>query len=107
MSQGLELLYVPIGTKEDASQLARKLLKKKLIACANIISNMTSIYEWQGTIEEESEWVVIFKTSSDKSQECMTEIESLHPYDTPCVLKLSASDCNPAYRDWVFNQLES
>ena len=104
-AQNIEIFYVPIGTLEEAKKIARQLLEKKLIACANIIPGVTSIYQWKGNIEEDSEFIVIFKTSKEKSLQCRSEIEKLHPYDTPCVLNLSSSSCNEPYQDWVLQQL--
>jgi periplasmic divalent cation tolerance protein len=80
------------------------LLEKKLIACANIIPGMTSVYQWQGKIEEEKELVIIFKTTDEMSKKCMETIEKLHPYDTPCVLKINSAECNKDYLSWAYSQ---
>ncbi|MER3328076.1 MAG: divalent cation tolerance protein CutA, partial [Candidatus Kapaibacterium sp.] len=40
---------------DNAKQIAHKLVKEKLAACVNLFPGVTSIYEWEGAIEEEEE----------------------------------------------------
>ena len=56
------LFYVPCPSLEVAKEIARPLVEKRFVACANIINNCTSIYEWEGKLEEASEVVLILKT---------------------------------------------
>ena len=64
------------------------LLRKKarLAACGNILPGVTSVYEWQGKIETETEVSLILKTKADKTEELTKFVVENHPYDTPCVV---------------------
>ena len=59
------MIYVTHKNKEDAEKIARHLLGKKLIACANIFP-INSLYLWKGEIERSKEVVSIFKTKREK-----------------------------------------
>jgi periplasmic divalent cation tolerance protein len=95
----IALAYVPCPNDEQATLIARRLLEKKLIACANIFP-IRSIYEWQGKIEEEAEVVLLAKTTPELFLALRAEVEAIHPYDTPCVLRLSG-EANEKYFSWL------
>jgi periplasmic divalent cation tolerance protein len=56
-------IYITNPTKEEAKKIAKHLLEKKLIGCANIFGPINSIYNWQDKIIYETEFVLIAKTS--------------------------------------------
>ena len=56
------LIYTTFETVEDAKSVGRILVESRLAACVNIIPSMTSIYEWQGQLQEAGEAVMIIKT---------------------------------------------
>ena len=60
--------------------------KARLAACGNILPGVTSVYEWQGKIETETEVSLILKTKSDKTEALTEFVVENHPYDTPCVV---------------------
>ena len=61
----LRWLYVTTKDSSEAKKLAKVLLENKLIACANILPEMTSLYEWNGEIEESLESVLVLKTKQE------------------------------------------
>jgi periplasmic divalent cation tolerance protein len=95
----LILLYVTNPSKEEAERIARQLLDRKLIACANIFP-ITSIYRWEGRVAKESEYVLLAKTVKEKLGQTEKEIKKVHPYKIPCIIKISA-EANKEYSDWV------
>src|SRR5690606_19325289 len=56
------LVYMTAPSREEAMKIAGTVVQEKLAACANILSHVTSIYEWQGKMQTEEECVVILKT---------------------------------------------
>ncbi len=96
-------LYVTAPDPETARQIARTLVAEKLAACVNISSPMTSIYEWEGALEETVEIALIVKTTAAAATRVTDRINALHPYDTPCIaaLPVSAHGSAPAFLDWV------
>lgn len=97
----LRLIYTTFSTQKQAKKMARILLNKNLIACANIYAPMISMYKWKGGIEEESEVPVIFKTTDKKAKEVMVEIKENHPYETPCITVIKPEDTNAPFLNWM------
>jgi periplasmic divalent cation tolerance protein len=90
----LILFYCPCPSIDEAKKLAHALLEKKLIACANILPGMVSIYEWKGSLHDDSECLALFKTTKERAQEVETLLTSLHPYEIPAILQFEASKVN-------------
>ena len=84
------LVYTTFPDEATANAVARALVERKLAACVNLIPGMTSIYAWEGAVEEAREIVGIVKTRKDKADAVGVAIRELHPYDTPVVLLLPA-----------------
>lgn len=102
--KNLVFLYVTNSSIENAKNLAKHLLEKRLIGCANIFP-INSMYWWNDKIESADEVVLIAKTTVEKAELAQNEIESIHPYDIPCVIKLNA-DPNDKYLEWIKEQLK-
>lgn len=97
----MHLLYVTCATKEEAMHLTRELLTRQLIRCANILPAVTSLYEWEGQMQEESEVVIIMKTSDDKLELAIKHIEAIHQYNCPCVVAIAANKGHAPFLNWV------
>jgi periplasmic divalent cation tolerance protein len=97
------LLYTTWPDEASAQAAARTLLEDKLIACANILGPSTSIYRWQGKVENATEIVVLFKTGSETANKARDRIAALHPYDEPAILNLAVhqTGSSHAFLDWV------
>lgn len=101
----LTLLYLTCPNKDEALRIAQKLIAARLIACANILPNMTSVYEWQGELCVEEEVVLILKSTLDKFEAIREEVLRLHSYEIPCILSLPVLDAHAPYRDWLLERL--
>lgn len=95
------MLYVTVGTSEEARSIAQALVSEHLVACVNIIDNVASIYHWDGAIQEDSECLLLAKTSITQRDAAMARVEELHSYDTPCVVAYDMSAGLPDYLSWV------
>ena len=81
-------IYSTTGNMEDAKKIAHSLVEEKLVACVNIIPKIESVYRWQGKIEEDSECVLIAKTTDKNVDKTIQRIKELHPYDLPDIIVL-------------------
>ena len=92
-------MYVTHPDKETAEKIVTHLLKTKRIACANLFP-IESIYTWKGKKEQIKEIVSLLKTKEELWEELKKEIENMHPYQTPCIIKIHA-DANPIFTAWI------
>ncbi len=96
----LILVYITNPSKEEAGKIAKHLIGKKLIACANIYDNVASIYPWEGSLVEEKEAILIAKSVPEKFEAIKEEVKKIHSYTTPCIIKIPVEP-NNEYSDWV------
>jgi periplasmic divalent cation tolerance protein len=85
----------------EAPQLARTLLEEKLIACCNILPQVSSMYWWNGEITTDSEALLIIKSRADLVDPLMARIKELHPYEVPEILVLPVETGFEGYLNWV------
>ena len=81
-------------------KIGKQLVEKKLVACVNI-SKIDSIYSWKGKIENDSEYLAIFKTTKKNQASLKNEIKKLHPYDVPEIAEITVNSMNKPYLDWL------
>jgi len=87
-----------------AEPLARKLLKERLVACANLIRGLRSLFWWNGKLDKARETLLVFKAPARNIPRLMARIRVLHPYDVPEILVLNVSAANPPYAKWVLKE---
>ncbi|RZD32965.1 MAG: divalent-cation tolerance protein CutA [Thaumarchaeota archaeon] len=87
-------------SKQSVTSIANKLVKKKLAACVNI-TNISSIYAWKGKIENQSEYLALFKTSKKNQSKLKKELQKLHPYDIPEIAEINVDSINQSYLKWI------
>ena len=95
------LLYLTCANKDEAKTIARTLIDERLIACANILGKMTSVYRWEGTVVEDEEIAVLLKTRRDMAARATERVKELHSYDLPCVVGLPTQGGNPDFIGWL------
>ena len=93
------IIYVTHPDEASANKISSELIQKKMVACANIFP-MQSAYWWQGNIENEKEYVSILKTIQENFDKVKNEIEKVHQYEIPCIMKIEVS-ANEAYENWI------
>jgi len=94
------LIYVTFPTKKSAKKIAKELVDKKMIVCANIRKH-TAVYHYQNKTYEEKEFGSILKTKKTKWKEVRKFILKNHPYDTPVILKIKIDGANDGFNKWV------
>jgi periplasmic divalent cation tolerance protein len=96
---GFIIIYITHPDLKTAKKIAGELLERRLIACANYFP-IESAYWWQGKVEHSKEIVSLVKTSSKNWVKVKAAVEQLHPYDTPCIIKIEA-EANNDYEKWI------
>ena len=103
MYRNLRMVYVTTKDKTEARTIAKTLIEEQLVACANILDGMESIYRWEGKIVEDQECVLILKTPYHNVPRITDRIKNLHSYEVPCVISLTMTEQegNEEYLDWI------
>lgn len=100
------LIYAlyPKAYLEKIKHHVNYLLKKKWVACVNILPSVNSIYLWKENgkeeICEEEELIIFFKTMKNREEKVKNYLVDNHSYNTPCVITLS-SEANKEYLDYL------
>lgn len=95
------IVYVTVPSLSEAEKISQTLLNKKLVACANILPNVTSHYWWHEKIESDTELLIIFKTIKEKITAVIEEVKKLHPYDVPEIIAMPIIYGNEQYLSWI------
>lgn len=95
------IVLTTVGADFDPRPLARELVEQRLVACVNIVPAVTSIYRWQGRVDEEGEQLLIIKTVDANVEELRDALFALHPYDTPEFVVLPVAATSEAYGAWL------
>ena len=89
------------ATEADAERLGRALVDARLAACVTLIPSARSIYHWQGTVEENTECLLLIKSSRALFPALQLEIEKLHGYAVPEVMALPVVAGSENYLNWL------
>jgi periplasmic divalent cation tolerance protein len=100
------MLYVIYPDISSARAVANMLLENNLVACANILGEIKSLYKWEGKVVEESETVMLLKLDSKLLDQVRDRILHNHPYEIPCLLELPINSWNSRYTQWVQSQFK-
>lgn len=95
------LIWCPFGDSRSAEAVADTLLEERLIACANILPAIRSLYRWKGERGEGAEVAVLFKTRADLLDAAVARLEALHPYDAPAISGWRCDAAGAATLAWL------
>jgi len=100
------LLYMTAGDREEALALARMLVGERLAACANVLGAATSVYRWDGAVQEEDEFVLVAKTVEDRVEAAARRVREAHSYDSPCVVAVPIAGGDAEFLSWVRDEVQ-
>lgn len=102
-------LVLALSTAPDAdhaARIARALVDERLIACANLVPGLTSIYRWQGEVQADAEVLLLMKTRRALVPRLKERLPQLHPYQVPELVVTEVTDGLAPYCDWVRGETE-
>ena len=103
-SQVVVVLVTTSGT-DESERLARVLLDLKLIACANTVPAIRSLFRWEGRLEGSDESLLIMKTTGDALEHLAETVKRHHSYDVPEIIALPLAWGSPEYLSWVAGEV--
>ncbi|MFA5363665.1 MAG: divalent-cation tolerance protein CutA [Candidatus Bathyarchaeia archaeon] len=99
------VVLMTTSSREEAEKIAYTLLEEKLIACANILDKVSSLFLWQGKIDKQNETLVIMKSHETLFKKLSQKITEIHSYEVPELLALPIVDASQAYANWLRDSL--
>jgi periplasmic divalent cation tolerance protein len=97
----MHLIYITFPDREKALETASSLVRDRLVACVNLYDGVTSVYEWEGQVQQSSECTLICKTSDGNVEGVIDYIAKLHPYSCPCIVAVKVQAGHDAFLEWV------
>jgi len=94
-------IYWTCGSLDEARQTSRYLVEQKLVACANIIPWIESVFLWDDQLDITQETIVIFKTCASQFEAVKKAILERSKYEVPEILMVPILGGNQEYLDWV------
>jgi len=105
----MELFEVEVTCpdKDSARAVATACLRARLVACANILPKVESLFCWQGQIDSESETLLRMKTPARHFDAVCKVIRDNHPYALPAIVALPVQAMGPGVADWVAQEVQA
>lgn len=101
----LAVVMTTVGSEAEAHRLAHTLVAEGCVACAQVLPKITSYYHWQGSLQTDSEFLILFKLPATAYPRLEQRLRTLHPYDEPEILALSATQVSKTYLAWALDQV--
>jgi periplasmic divalent cation tolerance protein len=89
-----------VGNLGEAQSIACALVGRRLAACAQI-SEIESFYTWQGSVQNEKEFRLLFKTTDERYPAVEAAIKELHPYELPAIHAFALEHVYAPYAAWI------
>jgi periplasmic divalent cation tolerance protein len=96
-----EIIILVTSKPAESDTIASRLVEEQLVACVNILPNITSVYRWDGDICRDTENLLIIKTERGMWPLVEQRIRDLHSYDTPEMLCVPIESGHAPYLDWI------
>ena len=100
-----EITYITVlitaSSEEEAGRIGKTLVGEKLVACANIIPQIRSIFSWKGDICDENEVLMILKSKESLFQQIKERVKMLHSYEVPEIIALPIHSGSEDYLNWI------
>jgi periplasmic divalent cation tolerance protein len=93
-------------SKNEAEKIAKTLLEERLIACANIIGPVQSLFWWQSKIDEAQEHLILMKTRKDLFSKLSEKVKALHSYQVPEIIAMPIVEGFKPYLEWLESSLK-
>ena len=99
--KNIKFFYITAPNKKEAGRIAKKLLNKRLIACANVIDKVNSYFVWKSKIQNSKEIIICGKTTLKNQKKIIKVVKSIHSYSVPCIIFFDIKNGNKDFLKWI------
>lgn len=100
------VVFNTCNSEEEARRVAGELVERRLAACVQIIPGMRSVYQWQGKIEEDTEYLLLIKSRRDLFDALSRAVRLVHSYEVPELVATPVVAGLGDYLGWMDRELE-
>ncbi len=94
------VVLVTVGSQNESEYIAKTLIDSGLAACVSM-TQVNSLYLWQGKVEQDNEWQLIIKSKLSVFSSLESKIKELHSYDEPEIIVLPIINGSQSYLNWI------
>jgi periplasmic divalent cation tolerance protein len=95
------LILSTASSREEAKNIASELVSRRLAACVNILGPVSSVYHWQGEVENSEEFLLLIKSTQAQFPQIQDAIRELHSYQVPELISFTIESGLESYLDWI------
>ena len=95
--------YITCANIKEAKKISSVLVMKKMIACANIFTNIHSVFLWKKKVNFSKEVIIMVKTTTKLQTKIISEVKKIHSYNVPCIVFSKISSGNKDFLKWISN----
>lgn len=95
------VVFVTVGSEGEARKLSRILVERGMAACVNIIPGVRSIFQWDGNITEEQEFLLLAKSVKQTFDRLALTVKENHSYSVPEIIALPIQQGTQEYLAWI------
>lgn len=100
------MVFCTCPDEASARLLADTLVAERLAACVNLLPGVTSLFQWQGAVDQASEWLTLSKTTLDRYPQLENRIRQLHPYQLAEIIALPIIAGSHDYLSWIASETQ-
>jgi periplasmic divalent cation tolerance protein len=97
-------VFTTLGSRDEALGLARAAVEARTAACVQIVGPITSVYRWQGAVQEDQEFLCLLKAPASRLEALLGFVRDHHPYDTPEITAVPSAPVDARYLAWALTE---
>ena len=99
--QNYIVVFITAKDNEEAQKIAKSLLKRRQVACVNIVPEVNSHFWWQDKLGSTQESLLVIKTKDTLLPDIIKSVRKIHSYDVPEIIALPIVGGNQDYLEWI------
>lgn len=94
-------LITTLESRDQALSLAHEVVDARTASCVQVVGPITSVYRWEGTVEETEEFLCLMKVPSEGLERLVQFVRGRHPYETPELTAVESTFVDERYLAWT------
>lgn len=101
MSSAPCIAYCTCPDADCAERIAALLVNEQLAACVSLLPGTKSVYRWDGDLCQDTEVLMMIKTTQARLKALEARVLAQHPYEVPELIVVPVIAGSEAYLHWM------